>query len=68
MRRFMGRAPFAGAAPMFVGDDATDEDGFEAAQARWAAWASLVGRHRAVNARYRLPSVEAALAWLEAAL
>jgi trehalose 6-phosphate phosphatase len=64
---FMSRPPFAGVRPVFVGDDATDEAGFEAAQAL-GGMGVAVGSHRAVNAHYRLPGVEAALAWLEAAL
>jgi trehalose 6-phosphate phosphatase len=67
VRRFMDMPPFAGATPIFVGDDATDEDGFEAAGAL-GGMGVAVGRHRAVNARYRLAGVEAALAWLEAGL
>ena len=67
VRAFMRLAPFAGATPIFVGDDATDEDGFAAAQAL-GGMGVAVGAHRAVNARYRLAGVDAALAWLEAAL
>jgi trehalose 6-phosphate phosphatase len=67
VRCFMDMPPFAGATPIFVGDDATDEDGFEAAGAL-GGMGVAVGRHRAVNAHYRLAGVEAALAWLEAAL
>jgi len=67
VRAFMSRPPFAGAVPLFMGDDATDEDGFEAAQAL-GGMGVAVGSHRAVHARCRLPGVEAALAWLEAAL
>jgi trehalose 6-phosphate phosphatase len=66
VRTFMSLPPFAGAQPVFVGDDATDEDGFEAAQALGGVGVA-VGSHRAVHARYRLAGVEAALAWLEAA-
>jgi trehalose 6-phosphate phosphatase len=67
VRAFMSLPPFKGATPVFVGDDATDEDGFEAAQALGGVGVA-VGNHRAVNAGYRLAGVEAALAWLEAAL
>jgi trehalose 6-phosphate phosphatase len=67
VRAFMRLAPFAGSIPIFVGDDATDEDGFEAAGAL-GGMGVAVGVHRAVNARYRLAGVEAALAWLEAGL
>jgi trehalose 6-phosphate phosphatase len=64
---FMAAGPFAGARPVFVGDDATDEDGFAAAQTL-GGFGVLIGAGRATDARYRLDSVEAALAWLEAAL
>ena len=67
VRAFMRLAPFAGSIPIFLGDDATDEDGFEAARAL-GGMGVAVGVHRAVNARYRLAGVEAALAWLEAGL
>jgi trehalose 6-phosphate phosphatase len=63
----MSLPPFAGSVPIFVGDDATDEDGFEAATAL-GGMGVAVGSHRAVHARHRLVGVEAALAWLEAAL
>jgi trehalose 6-phosphate phosphatase len=60
-------APFAGARPVFLGDDATDEDGFEAAQAR-GGLGVLVGAERPTCAQRRLADVDATLAWLEAAL
>jgi trehalose 6-phosphate phosphatase len=63
---FMGTRPFAGATPVFVGDDVTDEDGFAAAQAL-GGFGVLVGPERTTAARFRLPDVDAALAWLEAA-
>jgi trehalose 6-phosphate phosphatase len=64
---FLELAPFAGARPVFVGDDATDEHGFEAVQAV-GGMGVLVGPGRPTAARFRLAGVEAALAWLEAAL
>jgi trehalose 6-phosphate phosphatase len=67
VRSFMKLPPFSGATPIFLGDDATDEDGFEAATAL-GGMGVAVGSHRAVHAGHRLPNVEAALAWLEAAL
>jgi trehalose 6-phosphate phosphatase len=67
VRAFMRLAPFAGSVPIFVGDDATDEDGFEAARAL-GGMGVAVGARRAANARYRLPGVEAALTWLETGL
>jgi len=66
VRAFMAKAPFAGARPVFVGDDATDEDGFAAAQALGGV-GIVVGQARETVARYRLADVEAALAWLEGA-
>jgi trehalose 6-phosphate phosphatase len=67
VRSFMALAPFAGAQPVFVGDDATDEDGFAAAQAL-GGLGIAVGASRPTLARFRLAGVEAALAWLEASL
>ena len=64
---FMAEAPFKGATPIFLGDDSTDEDGFAAARAL-GGFGVLVGAARPTGARVRLPGVEAALAWLEAAL
>ena len=66
VRQFMAEPPFAGAVPVFVGDDATDEDGFAAAQALGGLGVGI-GAARPTLARFRLPGVEAALAWLEAA-
>jgi len=67
VRTFMREAPFAGARPVFVGDDATDEHGFAAAEALGGAGVG-VGAVRATQARYRLVGVDAALTWLENAL
>jgi trehalose 6-phosphate phosphatase len=64
---FMAEPPFRGATPIFLGDDATDEDGFAAAD-RLGGAGVLIGPSRPTLARYRLAGVEAALSWLEAAL
>lgn len=64
---FLTRPPFAGARPVFVGDDITDEHGFQAVQAFGGAGV-LVGAGRRTAARFRIAGVEEALAWLEAAL
>jgi len=62
----MREPPFAGARPLFVGDDLTDERGFEAA-ARLGGGGVLVGAPRATAALWRLPDVAAVAAWLGAA-
>jgi trehalose 6-phosphate phosphatase len=67
VRAFMAKPPFVGAAPVFAGDDVTDEDGFEAAQALGGVGVR-VGAPRPTAARFELIGVEAALAWLEASL
>jgi trehalose 6-phosphate phosphatase len=64
---FLKTPPFEGAWPVFVGDDATDEHGFEAVYALGGAGV-LVGPPRPTAARFRLLGVEEALAWLEASL
>jgi len=53
-----------GARPVFMGDDLTDEPGFEAA-AKLGGAGILVGPARPTRARYRLESVATAIAWLE---
>jgi trehalose 6-phosphate phosphatase len=59
---YMAESPFAGRVPVFVGDDCTDEYGFEAA-ARGGGWGVKVGRGSTVAA-YRLPGVAAVRRWL----
>jgi len=61
----MQEPPFAGAVPVMVGDDLTDEDGFRAAAAL-GGFGVLVGPPRETAARYGLPDVDAVLAWLNA--
>ncbi len=65
VRAFMDEAPFAGATPVFIGDDLTDEDGFGAVAAM-GGFGILAGRMRATLASRRLEDVEAVLDWLEA--
>jgi trehalose 6-phosphate phosphatase len=61
---FLGEPPFVGRRPVFVGDDTTDEDGFAETRRRGGV-AVRVGPFDAVTAaNYRLPTVEAVLAWL----
>jgi len=64
---FMARPPFAGARPIFVGDDLTDEHGFAAAAAA-GGYGVLVGPARPTAARMRLDDVEAVYDWLSAAV
>jgi trehalose 6-phosphate phosphatase len=66
LRRLMAEPPFAGARPVFVGDDLTDEDAFEAAAALGGEGV-LVGPARPSAARWRLDGVAEVTAWLEAA-
>lgn len=67
VRDFMSTAPFAGRAPIAIGDDITDEDAFRAAVAA-GGHAILVGEQRATAARYTLPDTKAVFAWLAAGL
>jgi trehalose 6-phosphate phosphatase len=66
LRRLMGEPPFAGARPVFVGDDLTDEDAFRAAGSLGGEGV-LVGPARPSAARWRLDNVAAVTGWLEAA-
>lgn len=59
------RSPaFAGATPIFVGDDVTDEDGFAAVD-DLGGFGVLVGESRETKARHRLFDVAAVHQWLE---
>jgi trehalose 6-phosphate phosphatase len=66
VRAFMSEPAFAGARPLFVGDDLTDEHGFAAAVELGGAGV-LVGPERKTAAGYKLPSVAAVAEWLERA-
>ena len=63
LRAFMAEPDFAGARPVFVGDDMTDEHAFAAAAAMGGAGV-LVGPSRATAAEWRLPNVAAVIDWL----
>jgi len=67
IRAFMVEPPFAGALPIFVGDDFTDEDGFRVV-ASLGGIGILVGPPRQTFAQYRLAGVDEVQAWLERAL
>ena len=60
---FMAEAPFVGRVPLFVGDDTTDEAGFEEVQ-RLGGHAVKVGPGPTL-ARYRCASVGQLAAWLQ---
>lgn len=66
VRAIMAQSPFAGATPIFVGDDTTDEDAFHAVD-RLGGFGVLVGEARVTAARYILPDVTAVHTWLELA-
>lgn len=63
VRAFLGLPAFAGAMPVFVGDDLTDEDGI-AASIEAGGFGILVGDRTPTGARYRLPDVPAVYQWL----
>lgn len=64
---FMREAPFAGATPIFIGDDVTDEDGFRSALSL-GGYGVVVGPRRPTLARYALPDVSSVQAWLSSIL
>lgn len=63
VRAFLQEPPFAGARPVFIGDDITDEDGFAAA-AEAGGFGILVGDRRPTAARYQLADPAAVHDWL----
>ncbi len=67
VRAFSAQREMAGAPPIFIGDDLTDEAGFEAAQALGGAGV-FVGSPGFTVARYGLPDVAATRAWLASAI
>lgn len=64
VRAFMAGPPFAGATPVFVGDDATDEDGFVACAAL-GGFGVAVGERPSAAARYGLSGPREVYEWLD---
>ncbi|MES3035564.1 MAG: trehalose-phosphatase [Gemmatimonadota bacterium] len=62
IREFMDEVPFAGRRPVFIGDDVTDEHGFEVVNA-YGGLSIKVGRGP-TRARRQLASVRAVRSWL----
>lgn len=67
IRTFMGRPPFAGRRPVFVGDDVTDENGFAAVN-ELGGLSIRIGDAPETVARWRLENVAALRIWLRAAI
>ena len=61
---FLAEPPFLGRRPVFVGDDTTDEDGFAEIRQRGGIAVRVGPVDGATAANYRLPTVEAVVAWL----
>lgn len=66
IRMLAAQAPFAGRMPVFVGDDRTDEDGFQAVDAL-GGYGIKVGPG-ATAAHYRCPTIESVHIWLRRSL
>ena len=62
---FMEEAPFQGRRPVFIGDDLTDEHGFEIVNAHGGV-SVLVGDREGTLAEHRLADIGAVYAWLGA--
>jgi trehalose 6-phosphate phosphatase len=60
---YMSEVPFAGRTPVFVGDEDTDEEGFDAVNAL-GGYSISVGRQPRSAARFQFASVSGVIAWL----
>lgn len=63
VRRMMQYLPFRGRLPVFLGDDLTDEHGFEAANGLHG-WSVLVGERDPSTAVFQLKDIRSVHAWL----
>ncbi|MGH8088318.1 MAG: trehalose-phosphatase, partial [Stenotrophomonas sp.] len=63
IRQLMQQSPFRGRIPVFLGDDLTDEYGFDAANTLHG-WSVLVGEREPSTAVFALPQVHSVHAWL----
>lgn len=63
VHQLMQQLPFRGRVPVFIGDDLTDEFGFEAANTLHG-WSVLVGAREPSAAVFALPQVHDVHAWL----
>lgn len=63
---FMREHPFTGRIPVFIGDDITDEDGFEACNrlGGFSIWVSDDPQARTTRARHWLRGVDDVIGWL----
>lgn len=64
VEQLMQHDTFAGRTPVFVGDDLTDEFGFDAANGL-GGWSVLVGNRAQTSARFRLDGTADVHAWLQ---
>lgn len=67
IKKLCAMQPFIGSAPIFIGDDKTDEYGFSAV-AEMGGAGILVGPQRDTAALYRLDDVSSVHVWLSSAL
>lgn len=67
IQSFLERPPFAGRAPVFLGDDVTDEDGFRVVN-KLDGISIRVGDSTDSEAQYELPDVQSVRVWLRHAI